>query len=243
VHRLAAIAVDVGGEHLGAGARELLGVDLADALAAAGDDGDAVLQIEARIGGHGVLCAGPISLSRSSGACLWHARAANSLSLPLWGGSLASQTSLRSLRKLDCAGIRARAGWGPGVQCTPTIPHPASLGYRLRSASLPTRGRDEARMSRAQCPSSAPNCLRACFIVRGFVSAPGRRLLFPSPDKSPRDGAPSGAFKVHALRRGRLASRPGARLSALHWRHFSIPGRAFRGGFAAPISQLLAGGP
>ena len=51
--RLRGVAVDVGGHHLGAGARELLRIDLADALAAAGDDGDAAFQVEAWIGSHG----------------------------------------------------------------------------------------------------------------------------------------------------------------------------------------------
>ena len=46
-HALGRLAVDVGGDHVGAGARELLRVDLADALAAAGDDDDAARKVEA----------------------------------------------------------------------------------------------------------------------------------------------------------------------------------------------------
>src|SRR6185312_4224074 len=51
-HLFGGRTVDVGSDDLGAGSRELLGIDLADALAAAGDDGDAAFEIETGIACH-----------------------------------------------------------------------------------------------------------------------------------------------------------------------------------------------
>jgi hypothetical protein len=82
--------------------------------------------------------------------------------------------------------------------------------------------------------------LRACSIAPGFLAAPGRRLDFPVSDKvrgvERREALPLS----YALRR-RVPCDRDARLPALHVRHFSVPGRAFRGIFA-PISQAPGGG-
>jgi hypothetical protein len=140
---------------------------------------------------------------------------------PLWGGSRAK-----------------RAGWGSLLHIQP---HPASLGYRLRSATLPTRGRECVCLA-----LKAHHRLRCAEDVNhrpGFLTAPGRRPSLSSPGTSPRGGAPGGAQTFSPrLVGGMCVSGEDTRASRRSTAALSGPGPRFSAAFPPPISQLLAGG-
>ena len=81
--------------------------------------------------------------------------------------------------------------------------------------------------------------LQACFIAPGFGAVPGHRLAFPPRTKSEGWSAERRPLSFRTLRRGRPASRPDARLSALH--SGTLRSRAALSGAVARADQPAPG--
>jgi hypothetical protein len=162
---------------------------------------------------------------------------------PLWGG--ASHMTRRFLLPSPLwGGSPPRAArWGAPSPCTSAPPPPA----RPPSCSALRRGSPPSPQGGGQSAYASPTLLiirsivvKARFIAPGFCFGARSPSLYSPSDKirgvERREALPfSPRLAASRVRQRR------ARLSALHVRHFSIPGRAFRG-IRAPISQLLAGG-